>query len=64
METLSSSGSAEAAARHLVNSRGMEEALVKVGGITFSGVTNRLTYYLPSRYTYIISHIAYFVMRF
>src|SRR5258705_8617282 len=32
----------------LVNSRGMELAVVKVGGFGIGGVTNDLTYFLPS----------------
>ncbi|OXA64020.1 kelch-like protein 9 [Folsomia candida] len=32
----------------LVNSRGMELAIIKVGGFGISGVTNEITYYLPS----------------
>ncbi|XP_059609563.1 kelch-like protein 26 [Phlebotomus argentipes] len=32
----------------LVNSRGMELALVKVGGFGLEGITNDITYYLPS----------------
>ncbi len=36
------------AATHLVNSRGMEEAVVKVGGFGSHGVTNQITYCLPS----------------
>merc|ERR1719458_1519364 len=42
------SSSAAAAAAHLVNARGMEEAVVKVGGFGPHGVTNQITYYLPS----------------
>ncbi|GAB6023767.1 hypothetical protein CHUAL_014220 [Chamberlinius hualienensis] len=33
----------------LVNSRGMELAIVKVGGFGISGITNDITYYLPSQ---------------
>lgn len=32
----------------LVNSRGMELAIIKVGGFGIAGVTNEVTYYLPS----------------
>lgn len=32
----------------LVNTRGMELAIVKVGGFGMAGVTNEITYYLPS----------------
>lgn len=32
----------------LVNSRGMEQAVIKVGGFGILGVTNEITYYLPS----------------
>ena len=32
----------------LVNSRGMELAIIKVGGFGISGVTNEVTYFLPS----------------
>lgn len=32
----------------LTNSRGMELALINVGGFRFTGVTNEITYYLPS----------------
>jgi kelch-like protein 26 len=32
----------------LVNSRGMELAIIKVGGFGISGVTNEITYFLPS----------------
>ena len=32
----------------LINSRGMEEAMVKVGGFGSHGVTNHITYFLPS----------------
>uniref|UniRef100_A0A8D9A839 Kelch-like protein diablo n=2 Tax=Cacopsylla melanoneura TaxID=428564 RepID=A0A8D9A839_9HEMI len=32
----------------LLNSRGMELAIVKVGGFSLSGITNEITYYLPS----------------
>lgn len=32
----------------LVNSRGMELAVVKVGGFGIGGITNEITYYLPS----------------
>lgn len=33
---------------NLVNSRGMELAIIKVGGFLNTGVTNEITYYLPS----------------
>ncbi|XP_059093875.1 kelch-like protein 12 isoform X2 [Tigriopus californicus] len=33
---------------YLLNSRGMEEAVVKVGGFGPHGVTNQITYFLPS----------------
>ena len=36
------SSSAAAASAHLVNSRGMEEAVVKVGGFGPHGVTNQV----------------------
>ena len=36
------SSSAAAAAAHLVNARGMEEAVVKVGGFGPHGVTNQV----------------------
>ncbi len=52
METLSenAAGSDQLhTAKYLVNTRGMEEVLVKVGGFSSGGVTNRITYYLPSR---------------
>lgn len=32
----------------VVNFRGMELALIKVGGFGFSGITNEITYFLPS----------------
>ena len=32
----------------IVNSRGLELAVVKVGGFNISGITNEITYYLPS----------------
>lgn len=32
----------------LLNSRGMELAIVKVGGFSMGGITNEVTYYLPS----------------
>ncbi|KAI5720617.1 hypothetical protein M8J77_009500 [Diaphorina citri] len=32
----------------LLNSRGMELAIVKVGGFSLAGITNEITYYLPS----------------
>ncbi|XP_076358092.1 kelch-like protein 26 [Tachypleus tridentatus] len=45
----------------LINSRGMELALVKVGGFGMSGVTNEITYFLPSigkwRYLTSIPHV-------
>lgn len=41
----------------LVNTRGMELVLLKVGGFGLSGVTNEITYYLPSagRWKYLTS---------
>lgn len=33
----------------LVNSRGMELAVVKVGGFGIGGITNEITYFLPSK---------------
>ncbi|XP_055379118.1 kelch-like protein 26 [Condylostylus longicornis] len=33
----------------LTNSRGMESALIKIGGFGVDGITNKITYYLPSR---------------
>ncbi|CAD7091014.1 unnamed protein product [Hermetia illucens] len=33
----------------LVNSRGMEKAIIKIGGFGANGITNKITYYLPSR---------------
>ncbi|CAM1308491.1 Uncharacterised protein g4868 [Pycnogonum litorale] len=45
----------------LVNTRGMELALMKVGGFSISGVTNEVTYFLPSvgkwRYLTSIPHV-------
>lgn len=45
----------------LINSRGMELALLKVGGFGIAGVTNEITYYLPSigkwRYLTSIPHV-------
>lgn len=32
----------------LVNSRGLELAVIKVGGFSIAGITNEITYYLPS----------------
>jgi kelch-like protein 26 len=37
-----------AEANALVNSRGMELAVVKVGGLGIGGITNEITYFLPS----------------
>lgn len=34
---------------NLINSRGMELAIVKVGGFGINGITNEITYFLPSK---------------
>ncbi|KAK3908107.1 Kelch-like protein 26 [Frankliniella fusca] len=43
-----SSASTPASSCNLVNSRGMELAVVKVGGFGLAGITNEITYFLPS----------------
>lgn len=49
IEECSGRKSVIASSHHLTNSRGMELALVRVGGFGVDGITNAITYFLPSK---------------